>query len=161
MQYNISDSEILFSCFVLITLKMASLDALFLCSVGQQAWLYSQLFLIFFCKNQGFCSYKIVLLKKKKKSFSFNFTQRFSISDIEIIVHLVLPKSLFINWDTKRYWLTQKKCFFHPQDVELKFRQPMCFVLQSQKNCGLLLKPDLINSKITLIKTKGVVIYHV
>ena len=39
MQYNISDSQALF-CFVLI-LRMASLDTLFLCSVGQQAWLCS------------------------------------------------------------------------------------------------------------------------
>ena len=40
MQYNISDSQTLFR-FVLITLRMASLDTLFLCSVEQQAWLCS------------------------------------------------------------------------------------------------------------------------
>ena len=37
MQYKISDSQVLFY-FVLI-LKTDSLDTLFLCSVGQQAWL--------------------------------------------------------------------------------------------------------------------------
>ena len=39
MQYNISDSQALF-CFVLMILRMDILDALFLCSVEQQAWLY-------------------------------------------------------------------------------------------------------------------------
>ena len=36
MQYNTSDSQPLFWCFVLIILK-PSLDTSFLCSVGQQA----------------------------------------------------------------------------------------------------------------------------
>ena len=44
---------------------MASLDTLFLCSVGQQAWLFSWLALNFFCQNQGFCSYEIVFTKKR------------------------------------------------------------------------------------------------
>ena len=43
MQYNISDSQVLFWCFVLIILRVASLGTLFLCSVVQQAWLSSQL----------------------------------------------------------------------------------------------------------------------
>ena len=50
MQYNIKGNQALFSCSDIITLKMAGLDILFLCSVGQQARL---------------CSYKIVLIKKK------------------------------------------------------------------------------------------------
>ena len=41
MQYNISDSQALFWCFVLIILRMASLDTIFLCSVGQQARIWS------------------------------------------------------------------------------------------------------------------------
>ena len=47
--------------FVLIILRMTSLDTLFLLSVGQQA-----LFLAcsYFFWNQGFCSYKTVLIKK-------------------------------------------------------------------------------------------------
>ena len=36
MQYNISDSQALFWCSVII-LEMASLETLFLCSAGQQA----------------------------------------------------------------------------------------------------------------------------
>ena len=40
LQYNISDSQALFWCSVII-LEMASLDTLFLCSAGQQAWLCS------------------------------------------------------------------------------------------------------------------------
>ena len=39
MQYNISDSQVLFWCSVFIILEIASLDTLFLCSEGQQAWL--------------------------------------------------------------------------------------------------------------------------
>ena len=34
MKYNISDNQALFWCFVLIILRMASLDTLFLCFVG-------------------------------------------------------------------------------------------------------------------------------
>ena len=41
MQYNISDSQALFQCFVLIILRMASLGTLFLHFVGQQVWLRS------------------------------------------------------------------------------------------------------------------------
>ena len=41
MQYDIRDSQALFWCFVLVILRMASLDTLFFCSVGQQAWLCS------------------------------------------------------------------------------------------------------------------------
>ena len=41
MQYKISDSQELFWCSVLIILEMVSLDTLFLCSAGHQAWLCS------------------------------------------------------------------------------------------------------------------------
>ena len=41
MQCNIRDSQALFWCFVLVILRMASLDTLFFCSLGQQAWLCS------------------------------------------------------------------------------------------------------------------------
>ena len=64
MQCNISDSQALLCCFVLINLRMASTDTLFLCSVGQQLWTCSQLVLIFFSQNQAFCFYKIVLIKR-------------------------------------------------------------------------------------------------
>ena len=68
MQYNISDSQALFWCSVLIILKMASLDTLFLCSAGQTASLALLLACSYiFCQNQGFCSYKIVLIKKSVK----------------------------------------------------------------------------------------------
>ena len=60
-----SDTQTLFWCFVLIILRKASVDNLFLCSVGQQAWLCFYLFLKFFYQNQGFCSYKIVLIRKE------------------------------------------------------------------------------------------------
>ena len=52
MQYNLRGSQALF-CFVLI-LRMASLDTLFLCSVGQQALFGSYTLR----QNQGFCTYK-------------------------------------------------------------------------------------------------------
>ena len=39
MQYNISGRQALFGCFVLIVLRMHSLDTSSLCSVGQQVWL--------------------------------------------------------------------------------------------------------------------------
>ena len=49
-------------------------DTLFLYSVVQQAWFYSQLVLNFFPKNQGFFSHKIVLTKKRVhlKCFCYN-----------------------------------------------------------------------------------------
>ena len=59
MQYNISDSQALFWCFVII-LEMASLDTLllghFVQSDSKPDFVLS-LFLIFY-QNQGFCSYK-------------------------------------------------------------------------------------------------------
>ena len=45
-----------------------------------------------------------------------------------------------------------------PQDVELKFRYPMCFILQNWKN--RLFLEARSNCKITLIKTKDIVIFH-
>ena len=41
MRYNISDSQALLWCFVLIILEMASVDTLFLCSAEEEAWLCS------------------------------------------------------------------------------------------------------------------------
>ena len=41
MQDNISDSQALFWCSLLIILEMASLDTLFLCFAEQQVWLCS------------------------------------------------------------------------------------------------------------------------
>ena len=40
-------------------------DVLLVCSVGQQVWLFLSFFLTFFCQNQGYSSYKIVLIQKK------------------------------------------------------------------------------------------------
>ena len=35
--------------------------------------------------------------------------------------------------------------YSNPQEVELEFRYPVCFILQNYKNCGFFfLKPDLI-----------------
>ena len=56
MQYNISDSQALFSCFVLI-LRMASLDTLF-CGTANLALYVLSLFLNFMSQNQDFCTYK-------------------------------------------------------------------------------------------------------
>ena len=44
-----------FRYFVLIILRVAGLETLFLCSVGEQSGFFVSLFLIFFCQNQGFC----------------------------------------------------------------------------------------------------------
>ena len=57
-----------FCCSVPIILGMVSLDTLFLFPAGQQAWLCSYLVLNFFCQNQGFCSYKIILIKKESQT---------------------------------------------------------------------------------------------
>ena len=56
---------IICSYYVLIILRMVSLGTLFLYYVGLQAWLCSYFVLNFFLQNQGFCSYKIVLIKKR------------------------------------------------------------------------------------------------
>ena len=61
MQCNISDRWALFRCSVLIILEMARLDTLFLCSVGQQAWLSSSLVLNFFAKTKTFRLIKLFL----------------------------------------------------------------------------------------------------
>ena len=67
MQYNISDSQALF-CFVFV-LRMASIDILFLCSVGQEkTWLCSYFAFKFYAKINAF-----VLIKKSVLYFSFNF----------------------------------------------------------------------------------------
>ena len=64
MQYNISDSQALFWCYVLIILRMVSLGTLLWCSVVQQAWL-SSYSVFFVCQNESFWSYKkIVYLSK-------------------------------------------------------------------------------------------------
>ena len=60
MQHNIRDSQSLF-CFVLNILRMAGLDTLFLCSVGQQAWLYFQLIHNIFAKIIAFVLIKLFL----------------------------------------------------------------------------------------------------
>ena len=41
LSFCISDNQDLFGCFVLIILRKATLDTLFLYSVGEQAWLCS------------------------------------------------------------------------------------------------------------------------
>ena len=64
MQYNISDSQVLFWCSV-ISFEMASLDTLFLCSARQQAWLFSYLVLNFFTKTKAFVLVKLFSLKKE------------------------------------------------------------------------------------------------
>ena len=81
MQCNIRDSHALFWCFVLIILRMDSLDTLLLCSACLT--LFLALFLIFFFQNQGFCSHKIALIKKevyihngKRQRFSEFFSFR-------------------------------------------------------------------------------------
>ena len=63
MLYNISDSQALFWCLVLIILRMTDLDTLLLCSVWPT--LFLALFLFFFCQNQGLRSHKIALIKKE------------------------------------------------------------------------------------------------
>ena len=63
IQCNISDSQALFRCFVLIILRMASLDFLFLCFVRQQACLWSYLVLKYFANIKAF----VLFLVKKGK----------------------------------------------------------------------------------------------
>ena len=65
MQYNISDSQALF-CFVLI-LRMASLNTLFLCYVGQQALFCSYIL----CQNQVFWTYN----KNEYSTFPSSLTE--------------------------------------------------------------------------------------
>ena len=62
MQYDISDSQALL-CFLLI-LRMVSLNTLFLCSVGQQAWLCSYLVFKLYAKIKAF-----LLIKKLYSTF--------------------------------------------------------------------------------------------
>ena len=65
MQYNISDSQALFSSFALTILKMAGLDTFLLCSVGQQAWLCSWLVVKFFTKIKAVVLIKLFLQKRE------------------------------------------------------------------------------------------------
>ena len=61
MQYNISDSQALFWCFVLIILRMARH---FVLTFSKPDFVLS-LFLIFWGQNQDFYSHKIALIKKQ------------------------------------------------------------------------------------------------
>ena len=65
MQWNISESQALFWCFVLIILIMASLDTLLSSSLSLTLFLALLLILFFFFQNQGFCSHKIPHMKNR------------------------------------------------------------------------------------------------
>ena len=120
MQYNISDSQALFSCFVLI-LRMASLDTLFCGTVSLALYVLS-LFLNLCPKIKAF-----VLTKKSVLYFSFSFTRIQASPLLKQFYTLFGDKSLFINFDIfKRYYLCKTLFPPCPQDVELKFRYPMC-----------------------------------
>ena len=85
MQYNVSDSQALFWCFLLI-LRMDSLDTFLLCSLGQQAWLC--MFLA--------CSWGFYIYKKECTLLFLQFYQSFNVSYIEIVVHFVL-RQIFVH----------------------------------------------------------------
>ena len=51
-------------CIVLITFRMACLDTLAFCSVGQEAWLYSKFVLKFLAGIKAFVLIKLFLWKK-------------------------------------------------------------------------------------------------
>ena len=84
MQYNISDSQALFWCFILIILRMASLNTwLFMFSMPDFVLSFV---LILFGQNLGFCSHKSALIKNrvyihqvKRQLFSEFFSFRKSI----------------------------------------------------------------------------------
>ena len=84
MQYNISDSQALFWCFILIILRMASLNTwLFMFSMPDFVLSFV---LISFGQNLGFCSHKSALIKNrvyihqvKRQLFSEFFSFRKSI----------------------------------------------------------------------------------
>ena len=66
------------------------------------------------------------ILKTKK-----DFLTLFNISYIEIIVHLDLNQIFVHELEYLQKVLVNAKCFFHPEEGELKFRYPMCFILQN------------------------------
>ena len=88
--------QTLFWCFVLIILRMASLDPLLLCSVGQQVWLCSYLVLKLFAKIKAFALIKLFLQNKKECNI-FNFAKSWHIILLfwptfsrDILAHLYL-----------------------------------------------------------------------
>ena len=88
------------------------------------------------------------------------FYQSCSISYIEIVVHLDLSQIFVHQLGYLQKILVNAKCFFHPQEVELKFRYPsVSHFTELEKLWGFFLEARS-NSKITLIKTKFVVICH-
>ena len=62
-------------------------------------------------------------------------------------------------WDTFLKDPGHAKCFFHPEVVELKFTNLCVSFYRIRKIAGFLLE-DRSNTKITLIITKCIVIYH-
>ena len=68
---------------------------LLLCSVGQQAWLYSQLALEFFAKIKAF-----VRMQESVLYFSFNFTRFLTSPILKQLYTFFSAKTLFINFDT-------------------------------------------------------------
>ena len=127
MQYNISDSQGLFRCFVLIILRMASLDTLLLCSACPT--LFLALFLFFF-QRKWFCSHKIPLIKKqvyihkgKRQLFSEFFSFRKSIPPtvwVESKRFYFIHRNMYISLDKL---LRNQKWINEPFELKDLWRQ--------------------------------------
>ena len=124
VQYKWQPGTVLF--FIIIILKMASLDTLFLYSVRQQAWLYPSFFLNFSAKIKAFVLVKLLLSKKSVNHFLVRlkpllvillfatffrqhllpFPKRIFLNALETECCLILPKILKTNGVLVSFLLT-------------------------------------------------------
>ena len=89
LQYNVSDSQALFWYFVVIILRMAGLETLFLCSAGQQVWLCSKFALKFFAKIKALVLVTLFLYKNWNM-FMFSAKRRICLFNVLNLTHKTL-----------------------------------------------------------------------
>ena len=105
MQYNISDSQALFWCFVLIVLRMAGLDTL-LFMFSMSDFVLSFILIFFFFQNQEFYSHKSALIKNRVHTHNVKrqlFSEFFS----------------FRKYIPPTVWVERKRSYFVHQKISL------------------------------------------
>ena len=86
-------------------------------SVGQQSWDCSQLVLDFFCQDQGFCSDKILFIKKECSSYKAN----------QLIPKLIV-KACMISFKVPQTFVRTKFISFRDRTLSIQDRGRRIFV---------------------------------
>ena len=108
MQYNVSDSQALFWCFAPIILSMSNRKPIhFALMFSMSDFVLS--FALFFYQNQGFCSHKNSLTKKRvyiHKGKRILFSEFF-------IIRKSIPPTIWV--ERKRFHLVHQKLYLFGQ----------------------------------------------